>query len=95
MAEAEEALQKLQRLLPQLQAAMGQQGASWQGPQLFQAHAALLWAVTCMERCTRADPSGQGLLLAPAMAALPQVRPCNNLAICNCSCSYICLLCRI
>lgn len=75
MEEAEEALQKLQHLLPQLQELMGLQGHSCKaGPGLFQAHAALLWAMTCMERCGRSDPSGQGHLLAPAVSALPQVR---------------------
>ena len=82
VAEAEEVLQKLQSLLPQLQRAAGLQGHSWQGqgqgqgqgPQLFKAHAALLWAMCCMERCSRCDPDGTGTLLAPAIAALPQVQ---------------------
>lgn len=74
MEEAEEALQKLQHLLPQLQELMGLQGQSCAaGAGLFQAHVAFLWAMTCMERCGRSDPSGQGLLLAPGISALPQV----------------------
>lgn len=85
MAEAEEALQKLQRLLPHLQELMGLQGQSCrEGAGLFQAHVALLWAMTCMERCSRSDPSGQGRLLAPAVSALPQVQP-----------SLLFLLCRM
>ena len=75
MAEAEEAVQKMRQLLPQLQELMRLQGQSCHtGAGLFQAHVAILWAVTCMDRCGRSNPSGQGLLLAPAVSALPQVR---------------------
>lgn len=75
MAEAEELLQKLQGLLPHLQDMMELQGQSCrEGAGLFHAHVALLWAMTCMERCSRRDPSGQGsCLLAPGISALPQV----------------------
>ena len=84
MAEAEEALQKLQRLLPQLQELMGLQMPSCQaGEGRFRAHVALLWAMTCMERCSRSDPSGQGLLLAPAVSALPQVQQPCRCVVCN------------
>lgn len=89
MGEAEEVLQKLQHLLPQLQELMGLQGQTCEaGAGLFQAHVALLWAMTCMECCGRSDSLGQGLLLAPAVSALPQVRlhcvpqqPCALVAI--------------
>ena len=75
IAEADEALQKLQQLLPQLQKLMGLQGQHCKaGAGLFQAHVALLWAMTCMERCSRSNPSGEGLLLAPAISALPRVQ---------------------
>lgn len=75
MAEADEAMQKLQRLLPRLQELLGLEGQGCRaGAGLFQAHVSLLWAMTCMERCGRSDPSGQGLLLAPAVSALPQVQ---------------------
>lgn len=77
MAEAEELLQKLQGLLPHLQDMMELQGQSCrEGAGLFQAHIALLWAMTCMDRCSRSNPSGQGRLLAPAVSALPQVQFC-------------------
>ena len=77
MAEAEELLQKLQGLLPQLQELMGLQGHSCrEGARLFQAHVALLWAMTGIECCSRSGPSGQGRLLVPGVCALPQVHFC-------------------
>lgn len=73
MAEAQQLLQQLQSLLPQLQSQMDIQESAWQGKPLLKAHVALLWAISCMAQCSRRNPEGKGALLAPVISCLPQV----------------------
>ncbi len=73
MTEAQQLLQQLQSLLPQLQSQMDVQDSAWQGETLLKAHVALLWALSCVAQCSRRNPEGKGVLLAPFISCIPQV----------------------
>lgn len=73
MTEAQQLLQQLQSLLPQLQSQMDIQESAWQGETLLKAHVSLLWAISCMAQCSQSDPEGKDALLAPLISCLPQV----------------------
>lgn len=73
MLEAQQLLQQLQHLLPQLQSKLAVPSSAWQGEALLKAHVALLWAMCCMDQCSRASPEAKGGLLAPLIGTLPQV----------------------
>lgn len=48
----------------------------WSDPACEQYHqvaVAVLWALGCVECCSRIDPSGQGILICHGISALPQV----------------------
>ena len=73
MTEAQQLLQQLQLLLPQLQSQMDIQESAWQGETVLKAHVALLWAISCMAQCSQRNSEGKGALLAPLINCLPQV----------------------
>ena len=73
MTEAQQLLQQLQSLLPQLQSQMNMEDSAWRGETLLKSHVSLLWAISCMAQCSQRSPEGKGALLAPVISCLPQV----------------------
>lgn len=48
----------------------------WGNPAIEQSRmgtAAVLWAMSCIEQCSKPDPCGTGFILADTISALPQV----------------------